>query len=175
MSGRATNALDKLMDWLSSWRDTFVRLRQSIGVPLTLALLFATFCGLVWWKWDEIAKKPGVDTVVNWAFSPLNSPNRLSGFTVEFQKFAPNEPNENTRKWIWAGHHWVEKAPNDESMFHNVARTDSLNGCKGDITKKEQDPTLEMFIPYKECANMTLYFNFKNNGWQKFGAMVDRR
>jgi hypothetical protein len=149
MGEPVTNTLDKLLDWLSSWRATFGRLRQSIGIALTLVLIFATLCGLAWWKWDELVKKPGIDSVIREVSLLLNSSRRLEGFTVEFQKFAPNEPNENTRRWTWTGNHWEEKTPSGEAMFHKVAQTDSLNGCKGDVTKKEQDPTLEMFIPYK--------------------------
>jgi hypothetical protein len=58
-------------------------------------------------------------------------------------------------------------------MFHDFVSKMSLNGCAGDLTKKENDAQLEFFIPYRDCPDMILRFNFNNGGWQRFGAMFD--
>jgi hypothetical protein len=57
---------DKLIDWLSSWKTSFDRLRNQFGIPV--AVLFVLLCvgGLTWWNWDDISKKPGVTDIVSW-------------------------------------------------------------------------------------------------------------
>lgn len=51
---------DKLIDWFSSWKGTFDRLRTQFGMPVALALIFSFAGGLIWWNWEEIAKRPGI-------------------------------------------------------------------------------------------------------------------
>jgi hypothetical protein len=56
--------LEKPIDWFSGWKASFERIRQRFGMPVAVSLAFLVASGLVWWNWDDIAKRPGV----NWAF-----------------------------------------------------------------------------------------------------------
>jgi hypothetical protein len=61
---------DRLIDWLSGWKTSFDRLRNQVGVPLAVLVLVLCACGLVWWSWEEISKKPGVLNLVSWLSEP---------------------------------------------------------------------------------------------------------
>jgi len=56
--------LEKPIDWLSSWKASFERMRQRFGLPVAILLALSVAGGLVWWNWDDIAKRPGVDWVI---------------------------------------------------------------------------------------------------------------
>jgi hypothetical protein len=51
--------LEKPIDWLSSWKASFERIRQRFGMPVAVLLALSVVGGLVWWNWDDIAKRPG--------------------------------------------------------------------------------------------------------------------
>jgi tetratricopeptide (TPR) repeat protein len=53
--------LEKPIDWLSGWKASFGRIRQRFGLPAAILLALAVTCGLVWWNWDDIARRPGVE------------------------------------------------------------------------------------------------------------------
>lgn len=57
------NPLDKLDDWLSSWKASFDQLRQRVGMPVAVLLLLLVGGGTVWWNWEDI-KKPGVESLI---------------------------------------------------------------------------------------------------------------
>jgi hypothetical protein len=52
---------DKLIDWLSGWKASFDRLRKQFGLPVAALLIFSLACGVIWWNWEEIAKRPGIE------------------------------------------------------------------------------------------------------------------
>ncbi len=56
--------LEKPIDWFSSWKASFERVRQRFGLPVAILLILSVAGGLVWWNWDDIAKRPGVDWVI---------------------------------------------------------------------------------------------------------------
>jgi hypothetical protein len=55
--------LEKPIDWFSSWMASFRRIRQRFGLPVAILLVLSVAGGFVWWNWDDIAKRPGVDWV----------------------------------------------------------------------------------------------------------------
>jgi hypothetical protein len=171
------NAVDRAGAQLSSWLATFNQLRRKIGTSIAILVLLIFAALAVWWNWDQLTKKPGVDQLVQWIARSigLHSAGRLGQFTVEFQKFGPSDPNPDTRYWNWTGKLWQEKAPSGQLMYHDLVAKISLDGCEGDLTKKESDPELQFFIPHAGCRDMTLRFNFRGNGWQPFGAIIDPR
>jgi tetratricopeptide (TPR) repeat protein len=66
MDEQEKGPLDKLSQWLSSWKVSFDRLRQRFGMPVAGLLTLSVAGGLVWWNWDDIAKRPGVEWVLAW-------------------------------------------------------------------------------------------------------------
>jgi hypothetical protein len=56
--------LDKPIDWFSGWKASFERIPQRYGMPVAVLLTLSVAGGLVWWNWDDIAKRPGVDWVI---------------------------------------------------------------------------------------------------------------
>jgi hypothetical protein len=56
--------LEKPIDWLSGWKASFERIRQRYGMPAAVLLALSVAGGLVWWKWDDIAKRPGVESIL---------------------------------------------------------------------------------------------------------------
>jgi tetratricopeptide (TPR) repeat protein len=52
---------DKLIDWLSGWKVSFDRLRARFGMPVALLFILSVACGVIWWNWEEIAKRPGIE------------------------------------------------------------------------------------------------------------------
>jgi hypothetical protein len=174
---RVRNAAERAGTELLSWRRTFNDLRRRIGTSLSIVMLLFFALLAIWWNWEQLIKKPGIDQFVQSVtrFIGIRSADRLPQFAVEFQKFAPVEANANTRYWNWSGKRWEEKTPSGEVMYHDFVSKMSLDGCEGDLTKKEADPELRFFIPHKTCSNMTLRFNFRSNGWQPFGAIIASR
>jgi hypothetical protein len=55
--------LEKPIDWLSGWRASFWRISQRFGMPVAILLGLSVAGGLVWWNWDDIAKRPGVESI----------------------------------------------------------------------------------------------------------------
>ena len=53
--------VDKLVDRLSGWKASFDGLRKQFGMPLALLLIFSLAGGVIWWNWEEIATRPGVE------------------------------------------------------------------------------------------------------------------
>jgi tetratricopeptide (TPR) repeat protein len=60
--------LEKPIDWFSGWKASFERIRQRFGMPVAVLLALSVAGGLVWWNWDDIAKRPGVEAI----FARLN-------------------------------------------------------------------------------------------------------
>jgi len=58
--------LEKPIDCLSSWKASFGRVRQRCGMPVAVLLGFSVAGGVIWWHWDDIAKRPGVETIFEW-------------------------------------------------------------------------------------------------------------
>jgi hypothetical protein len=58
---RARAPLEKPIDWLSGWKASFERIRQRFGMPVAVLLALSVAGGLVWWNWDDIAKRPGIN------------------------------------------------------------------------------------------------------------------
>jgi len=56
--------LEKPIDWFSSWNASFERVRQRFGMPVAVLLSLSLAGGLVWWNWDDIAKRPGVESIL---------------------------------------------------------------------------------------------------------------
>lgn len=56
--------LEKPIDWFSSWKASFERIRQRFGMPVAVLLALSVAGGLVWWNWDDIAKRPGVELIL---------------------------------------------------------------------------------------------------------------
>lgn len=53
--------LDKLIDWLNGWKASFRQMRKQFGWPAAALITLSSAVGFVWWKWDEIAKRPGIE------------------------------------------------------------------------------------------------------------------
>jgi hypothetical protein len=58
--------LEKPIDWFSGWKTSFERVRQRFGMPVAILLGLSVAGGMVWWNWDEIAKRPGIEWVLAW-------------------------------------------------------------------------------------------------------------
>jgi hypothetical protein len=56
--------LEKPIDWFSGWKASFERMRQRFGMPVAVLLALSVAGGLVWWNWDDIAKRPGVESIL---------------------------------------------------------------------------------------------------------------
>jgi len=56
--------LEKPIDWVSGWKASFERIRQRFGMPVAVLLALSVAGGLVWWNWDDIAKRPGVESIL---------------------------------------------------------------------------------------------------------------
>jgi hypothetical protein len=56
--------LEKPIDWFSGWKASFERTRQRFGMPVAVLLTLSVAGGLVWWNWDDIAKRPGVESIL---------------------------------------------------------------------------------------------------------------
>jgi hypothetical protein len=56
--------LEKPIDWFSGWKASFERIRQRFGMPVAVLLALSVAGGLVWWNWDDIAKRPGVESLL---------------------------------------------------------------------------------------------------------------
>jgi hypothetical protein len=73
--------LEKLIDWLSGWKVSVERIRQRFGMPVAVLLALSVAGGLAWWNWDEIAKRPGVASILarfNQRAIPTASAGRLT-------------------------------------------------------------------------------------------------
>ncbi len=53
--------LDKLIDWLNGWKASFRQMRKQFGWPAAALITLSSAVGFVWWNWDEIAKRPGIE------------------------------------------------------------------------------------------------------------------
>jgi hypothetical protein len=58
------NPFDKLSDWLTGWKASFEQLRQRFGTLVAITLVFLVALSLVWWNWEELKKRPGVEWIV---------------------------------------------------------------------------------------------------------------
>jgi hypothetical protein len=56
--------LEKPIDWVSGWKASFERIRQRFGMPVAVLLALSVAGGFVWWNWDDIAKRPGVESIL---------------------------------------------------------------------------------------------------------------
>jgi hypothetical protein len=56
--------LEKPIDWFPAWKASFERMRQRFGTPVAVLLALSVAGGLVWWNWDDIAKRPGVESIL---------------------------------------------------------------------------------------------------------------
>jgi hypothetical protein len=56
--------LDEPRTWLSSWKASFNRVRQRVGMPVAVLLVLLVAGGTVWWKWEDIAKSLGVESII---------------------------------------------------------------------------------------------------------------
>src|ERR1700730_16327735 len=57
--------LEKPIDWFSGWKASFERVRRRFGMPFAVLLTLSVAGGFVWWSWDDIAKRPGVEWVLD--------------------------------------------------------------------------------------------------------------
>ncbi len=81
--------LDKLSDWLTGWKASFEQLRQRFGTLVAISLVFLGALSLVWWNWDELKKRPGVEWIVAHVIHrtfPFSAEQRLAD-----KKFAEGE------------------------------------------------------------------------------------
>jgi hypothetical protein len=56
--------LEKPIDWFSGWKASFERIRQRFGTLVAVLLSLSVVGGPVWWNWDDIAKRPGVESLL---------------------------------------------------------------------------------------------------------------
>jgi hypothetical protein len=56
--------LEKAIEWFSGWKTSFERMRQRFGMPIAVLLALSVGGGLVLWNWDDIAKRPGVESIL---------------------------------------------------------------------------------------------------------------
>jgi len=68
---------------------------------------------------------------------------------------------------------WEEKIVGGRLMNHPVTGKITLNGCEGTITKKEEDPALQFFIPAIACQGMMMLFRRDQNPWNAWLPMID--
>jgi hypothetical protein len=73
---------DKLIDWLSSWKASFDRLRNQFGVAVAVLLVLLCVGALTWWNWDDISKKLGVVDIVSWLTQQRVPKARPGHFTI---------------------------------------------------------------------------------------------
>jgi hypothetical protein len=58
------NPLDKLSDSLTGWKASFELLRHRFGTLVTISLVCLLVLSVVWWNWEELKKRPGVEWIV---------------------------------------------------------------------------------------------------------------
>jgi hypothetical protein len=168
------NPLADVTNKISKWRELFISIKKRFGTPLALTLVIFVMIVVSWWKWPDLQNKPGVEWVTEWLievgeyFMPSK---RVNEFTIQ----PASPPRDSTRFWTRVGRRWEEKTPNGEVMYHWFVNRMSLDGCKGDQTKKDEDNNLEMFVPDKGCKDMTLHYRYNKGTWFKFGSMFDIR
>jgi tetratricopeptide (TPR) repeat protein len=89
--------LEKPIDWLSSWKASFERIRQRFGMPVAVLLALSVAGGLVWWNWDDIAKRPFVEPIVEW-FNQKALPTAPAGrLTIAVAHLARDQDQEHER------------------------------------------------------------------------------
>jgi H+/Cl- antiporter ClcA len=54
------NPLEKVIDWFSGWKASFDQLQGHIGWLAAVLLLLLVVGVLIWWRWEDIVKRPGV-------------------------------------------------------------------------------------------------------------------
>jgi hypothetical protein len=100
MADLEKNPLAKLIDWFSSWKASFNQLQEHIGWVGAGVLLLLTVAVLIWWKWEDIVKRPGVKGFIERLFSRnLTLPSGSLGTTrvVEAERLALEGRNEQAR------------------------------------------------------------------------------
>jgi hypothetical protein len=55
-------------DWLSSWRSSFDQVRKRFGTIVAVLLLLLFAGGTIWWNWEDIKKRPGVESLIALCF-----------------------------------------------------------------------------------------------------------
>jgi tetratricopeptide (TPR) repeat protein len=58
--------VEKPVDWLSGVWASFERMRRRYGLPAAALLVLSVTGGLIWWNWEDIAKRPGVARLFDW-------------------------------------------------------------------------------------------------------------
>jgi len=64
MGEQEKGPLEKPIDWFSGWKASFELIRQRFGMPFAVLLTLSVACSLVWWNWDDIARRPGVESIL---------------------------------------------------------------------------------------------------------------
>jgi hypothetical protein len=77
--------LEKPLDWLAGIKSSFGRIRQRFGLPIAVLLALSVAGGFIWWNWEDIAKRPGVEwiwsTADEWRPLPKATEGRLNTST----------------------------------------------------------------------------------------------
>jgi hypothetical protein len=61
------NFLQQTIDWISGAIASVRDLAKRVGWPLTALIVLAATGGFTWWNWDDIAKRPGVEWILQFA------------------------------------------------------------------------------------------------------------
>ncbi len=167
MAEQEKNALDKLTDGLSSWKASFDRLRQRFGLPIALLLVLTVIGGLVWWQWDDIAKRPGIEAFVAW-FHQKALPTAPSGrLTVAVAHLAKDKDHEHEtllldelRQFEGVEVEQVDRAIEWPSAdFESVAKTKAEEDARGLLKQAHADVLIWGYVEsFNNKSAMRLYW-----------------
>ena len=156
-------AVSKL-GWVAIWAR---RLKENRGLRLAAIAIPVVAVLLGYWYWDKPEPIPDRAKSVLQAAGPEPRPH-LNAFFVN----VPFEGTKEPHRWSCNGDYWQEQIVNGRTMSHKIDGRISLNSCNGTVTRKEEDPALQFFIPDIGCPGMTVLFRRDSNPWSTWLPML---
>jgi hypothetical protein len=86
-----------LLSRLKSLRRDFGRLRKHVGTPAAIVVGLAIGIGALWWFWDDLAKKPGVEQVVAWIERASIDPAKPGHITIALAHLVDDKDREHEK------------------------------------------------------------------------------
>jgi tetratricopeptide (TPR) repeat protein len=126
--------LEKPIDWFSGWKASFERMRQRFGLPVAILLALSVAGGLVWWNWDEIAKRPGAEWVLDLIKRRPIPPAPAGRLTIAVAHLE-NDQNREQEKQLLAGledFEGVETLTIDRTVEWPASSTERANKKKAE-------------------------------------------
>jgi hypothetical protein len=99
MNGESKNWIDQVSELGASAKHLFLFLQSHLGSIGACLIVLTILAGFLWWKWDELKKRPGV----GWLVSNFRPPARFAMIRPlkadpQVWDVSPNEPNTVVKK-----------------------------------------------------------------------------